>query len=461
MRVSLNERDSSEAMSDADVRRLTTQQFAGPPLSQTSLTLLVVASMIGAGAYTTSGFAVADLGSPAWVMVAWVLAGFVAFCGAVGYGLLTQRLCDNGGEYLYLSRFIHPVAGFIAGWVSLLAGFTGAGAFAAIAFASYANPKTSNDAADSILAMGLIATATLMHCQPRRRGVLGQNTIVIVKLVILSGFIATCYAMLGRWNIDSPAASGLSPTSLTSRWPGWLPLATTIMWTSLSYSGFNASIYVAGDARDGSKGVARAMIIATVAVIGIYCLLNAAFVYGPSADSIRGQRDVAAIAAKSIGGSPLELLVRIAICFGLASSVSSVLMIGPRVYAKMAQDGVFPKWFDSPQAPRRMILAQGLAMMVVAGIADLRGLLSYLSLTLALSAALTVATLFRSVHRSTSNWSIAHGLAAIYVVSTLILAGLTARHQPMQAYAALLTLTSGWLAYVAMHWLRRRKEIAG
>ena len=114
---------------------------AAPPASHktlgfTSLVCLIIANMVGAGVFTTSGFALGDLGTPNRVMAAWVVGGVIALSGALSYGGLVRRITDSGGEYLFLSRFIHPVAGFIAGWVSLLAGFTGA-----IAFAAPKNPR--------------------------------------------------------------------------------------------------------------------------------------------------------------------------------------------------------------------------------------------------------------------------------------------------------------------------------
>jgi amino acid transporter len=111
-------------------------------LSVVTLTSLVIASMIGAGVFTTSGFALGDLGTPGRVMLAWLIGGGVALCGALSYGALARRMTESGGEYLFLSRAIHPVVGFLAGWVSLLAGFTGAIAFAATAFEAYVLPDS-------------------------------------------------------------------------------------------------------------------------------------------------------------------------------------------------------------------------------------------------------------------------------------------------------------------------------
>jgi APA family basic amino acid/polyamine antiporter len=109
-----------------------------------TLAALVVGNAIGAGIYTTSGYSLASLGSPEWVLLAWVTAGFIALCGALSYSMLVENLQESGGEYLYLSRSIHPLAGFIAGWISLLAGFPGAIAFAASAFEAYARAALPN-----------------------------------------------------------------------------------------------------------------------------------------------------------------------------------------------------------------------------------------------------------------------------------------------------------------------------
>ena len=78
--------------------------------------------MIGAGVFTTSGFALADLGRPEVVLLAWGVGGLIAACGALSYGALARRIPESGGEYTFLSRTVHPLAGFLAGWVSLLVG---------------------------------------------------------------------------------------------------------------------------------------------------------------------------------------------------------------------------------------------------------------------------------------------------------------------------------------------------
>src|SRR5262245_50695172 len=96
--------------------------------------------MIGTGVFTTSGFLLADLGSPWVVLAAWMAGGLIAMLGALNYGALARRIPESGGEYLFLSRTLHPAAGYLAGWVSLLVGFSAPLAAAAFAFGEYTKP---------------------------------------------------------------------------------------------------------------------------------------------------------------------------------------------------------------------------------------------------------------------------------------------------------------------------------
>jgi len=435
------------------------------PLDRLALTALVIASMIGAGVYTTSGLALHDLRHPWLVLLAWLVGACIAICGAIGYSLLVEKLTENGGEYLYLSRFVHPAAGYMAGWVSLLAGFTGAGAYAAVAFEAYALPDDLRPPwlPPKTLALALVAAATLTHAFNTRRGAANQNRIVLLKLGLLAALIVIAYVMMGRWQ-------GGAPLATTAKMPavGLLTFATSVMWISLSYCGFNAAIYVAEESKRGASAITFAMLIGTITVTVIYLLLNAFFVFAPKPLQIAGQEDVAAVAASVVGGVWFEHAVRIAICIGLISSVSSVLMSGPRVYAKMASDGYLPRLFVSHASPpTRSVVTQGILVAVVVCFSTLQGLLSYLGMTLALCAAATVGTLFlpwvKRASRSTDSPGrptrvnlLRHAAALLYVVATLVIAGLAAWNKPIEGAAAAGTLCLGGIVY-ALSRLRSRR----
>jgi len=158
-------------------------------LPQVRATALVAANMIGAGVFTTSGFALADLRSRELVLLAWVVGGLVALCGALSYARLAERTPGNGGEYLYLSRLVHPAVGFLAGWVSLLAGFTAPIAASALGLQAYLADSFGASQRPEWIGTAAILVAGLMHGLRLRAGLTLQNAAVALKLVVISGFV--------------------------------------------------------------------------------------------------------------------------------------------------------------------------------------------------------------------------------------------------------------------------------
>lgn len=400
--------------------------------------------MVGAGVFTTSGFALGDLGSANRVVAAWVVGGLIALSGAVSYGGLVRRMTESGGEYLFLSRVIHPVAGFIAGWVSLLAGFTGAIAFAALTFETYAFPARPDWLPGGVAASALVLLAAVLHGVKVRTGAMAQNVAVVLKVAMLVGFLVFAGTVA--------LSQGAAPVTVV---PGPFSLAAfagSLVWISLSYSGFNAAVYVAGEAKDAERNAPRALWIGTLVVTALYVALNAAFVYLPSFESVVGKQDVAAAAAQAIGGDTAAMAIRIIIVIALVTSVFSLIMAGPRVYARMADDGVLPGIFrfTGTEAPTAAILGQAALAILLISLSDLRGLLGYLGFTLSISAALSVASLFVLAKREGRQAIAVPGYPftpLFYVVVTLVLAGIAGARDPLQLLAAVVTIASGSVAY--------------
>jgi APA family basic amino acid/polyamine antiporter len=395
-----------------------------------TLTFLVVANMIGAGVFTTSGFTLASLGDPWIVLLAWFVGGLVALCGAFSYGILIQRMPASGGEYVFLSRAVHPFAGFMAGWISLLAGFSGAIAFAAVALESY----LPGDFPAKLPAVGVVVLGAALHGGRRWLGVGVQNTAVILKLLLL-GICLGWGATSIDWGSDS--------TRSFQTEGGFLAFAQALVWISLSYSGFNAAVYVAGEATSPLI-VARALVTGTAVVVLLYLLLNAAFVLGAPAAEISGQADVAAVAARWIGGAGFEFFTRVVISIALLTSVLSMMMAGPRVYGKMAEDGVIPKIFvlREDRVWPAVLLQMGLALLLIF-VGTLQELLAFLGLTLSLTAAVTVGSLFFG--KRVRGWAALP--PALFTLATLTAASLLIVHDPGQALGASISLVLGGIAY--------------
>jgi len=364
------------------------KHFHHRQLGTTSLSALVIANMIGAGVFTSSGFALADLGSPSLVMLAWFLGGVMALLGALSYGALSARLSESGGEYLFLARTLHPFLGFLAGWISLWAGFTGAIAFAAEATQIYVAPWVPEFFPLDLVGTAVLIVIGLVHTAGVTPAKSVQNLAVLAKLVLLAALVWIGWTNLPE--LEQPNVLAIESSTLPAAF------IVTLMWVSLSFSGWNAAVYIAGEARDPKRTVPRALLIGTLIVTALYFALNWIFVNAAPIAQLAGQKDIAAVAARHLGGENLEQLVRIVLVLALTTSISSMVMIGPRVVAKMADEGVFPRVFSfTGKSPITAIWLQVLLAISVLWISDLRAQLTNLGWVLSLSTALAVIGLFR------------------------------------------------------------------
>ena len=98
---------------------------------------VIIANMVGTGVFTSLGFQVADIQSVFALMMLWIVGGIASLCGAATYAELGAALPRSGGEYNFLGRIYHPVAGFISGWVSTVIGFAAPIAAVSLAFGKY------------------------------------------------------------------------------------------------------------------------------------------------------------------------------------------------------------------------------------------------------------------------------------------------------------------------------------
>lgn len=421
-----------------------------------SAAALVAANMIGAGVFTTSGFALADLGSREAVLLAWLLGGGIALCGALSYAALAERIPGNGGEYLFLSRAMHPLAGFLAGWVSLLAGFTAPIAVAAHGLEAYAGASLGVEVPAGVLGASAIGLSGLAHGISRGPGLRLQNWAVGVKLVAIGAFIGVGGAMLllgpGETGALGPAQETLSrlrPSPLAD--VSISAFAVTLVWISFAYSGWNAAVYIAGELEAPRRTLPRALGLATLGVTVLYVALNAVFLYAAPSEALAGRAEVGAIAAEALGGRWARAALSGIVALGLLTSISAMVMVGPRVYAQMAEDGVLPGWLAAASdAPRAAVWLQVGLALVAFFLGELRDLLLYVGFLLGLSSAATVGCLFGRFGRARGGaarppWQpIA---AVVFVAMTLASAGFMLYREPRQALAGIVTLALGAVLY--------------
>lgn len=403
---------------------------------------LVVANMIGAGVFTSSGYALAGLGARHYVMWAWAVGGILALCGAVSYAGLAARMPESGGEYHYLEQTVHPIAGFLAGWVSLLAGFTAPIALAAVTLQEYLGPVFGLGVDRHWVATGAILTAFGMHAV-RRPGIILQNLAVLLKLLLLVAFLVIAVVEIPQRTVVENVATAV-PFDLGA-------FAVSLVYISLAYSGWNATVYIAGEVRDAKRNAPRSLWIGCGVVCLVYLALNYVFLYGAPIAEIRGQAAIGAIAAAALGGETFERLVRLAVAVALFTSISSMVMIGPRVYAKMAEDGLFPRVFASGgDVPLAAVALQAIGAIAIAWVTDVKTLLEYIGFTLGISSAMTVLGLIRLRRRLGSTAVPVFGyplVPLVYIVVTLGAAGYLAVSKEHGALWGAVTILTGLPLY--------------
>jgi basic amino acid/polyamine antiporter, APA family len=126
-------------------------------------TFVVIASMVGTGVLTTSGYTVATVGSNEWMLILWVVGGLTAVCGALTLAELSAALPRTGGDYVYLYEAYGPLPAFLSGWVSFLIGFAAPGAASAFASAKYlVTPFQERIGMDIIVLERLMATVLIL-----------------------------------------------------------------------------------------------------------------------------------------------------------------------------------------------------------------------------------------------------------------------------------------------------------
>ncbi len=303
------------------------------PIGLYTATSLVIANMVGTGVFTSLGFQVPGTHSVFALLLLWILGGIAAACGALAYGELGAAMPRSGGEYHYLSQIFHPVLGFLSGWVSATVGFAAPVAVAALALGNYAS-RIFTSLKPLPVAVVVILALTAIHAINVQLGSRFQDVFTSIKVLLIVFFIGAGLAVGGvpGHHISIIPDGGLLK-DIFSR-----DFAISLFFVSYAYSGWNASAYLAGEIDRPQRNLPRSLLMGTLIVALLYVLLNFVFLYTTPMDQLAGKLEVGYIAATNIFGDTGGRAMGIVIALLLVSSVSSMVMAGPRVAQMMGQD---------------------------------------------------------------------------------------------------------------------------
>lgn len=337
--------------------------------------------MIGSGIFLVTPEMSRMLGGAGWVLLAWVLSGFMTLLAALSYGELAGMMPKAGGQYVYIQKAFGKMPGFLYGWSVFTVMQTGAIAAVAVAFGKYLGvflPGLGDDnvlftvgayrlTAAKLVAVAMVLFLTWLNSRGVREGKWVQRIFTWSKLVALAGlilaglFYATQYDFFSQnmahaWD-SMQFLDGKDGGSV-----GWVEISGFAVATAMSLAmvgslfssdAWNNVTFIAGEIKDPVKNIPRSLFFGTLLVTIIYILANVAYMAllplkGGVLPSLEGQGishalhdRVGAAAAKMVLGQNGEYLMAALIVISTFGCNNGLLMAGSRLYRAMALDGLF------------------------------------------------------------------------------------------------------------------------
>ena len=293
---------------------------------------IVVANMVGTGIFTSLGFQLLDIHSVFAISMLWLVGGVTALCGALSYAELAARLPRSGGEYNFLARTYHPLAGFISGWISVTIGFAAPTALAAITFAAYLS-ATIEGIPRTGFAVGLVVVLTIIHCLSRATSGGLQSGMTVLKVILILLFCT----LVGFFAGD-PQPISLMPQSGDGKLLFSGAFAISLIYVNYAYTGWNAATYIAGEMDHPQRNLPFVLIGGTLIVMVLYLLLNISFLYGAPMEAMMGRIEIGFVVAGHAFGEQAAEAMGVVLSLMLISTVSAMILAGPRVLQVIGED---------------------------------------------------------------------------------------------------------------------------
>ena len=355
-------------------------------LSGFDATTFVVSDMVGSGIFFTTGIIAFHIGAAPELLFAWVLGGMLALLGALSYAELAAAFPRAGGEYNYLSEAYHPLLGFLSGWTSWVIGFAAPIAIGGLVGSEFVAAYIGKEFAETNLSpipfvtlngktmIGVAVIVFMVVIQIVRAGSdrITQLFLTAVKILAIGGVIAAAFASGGGSLANLSSALAPEATENGSFWVGMV----IIMF---SYSGWNASSYIAGEIKDPGRNLPLSLIAGTLIVTLLYFIINVVYLYALPMDKVQGTYAIAQTALGVLLGETGGSIASAVITISIFGAIYTMLFIGPRVLYAMSRDGVFfqfaGKVDPNSGVPVGSILSIAAFAIIMVLLADLRELL--------------------------------------------------------------------------------------
>jgi basic amino acid/polyamine antiporter, APA family len=324
---------------------------------------MVVGTIIGASIFVQPSEITRQMPSVGGIVLVWLAAGVLTLFGALVCAELASAFPQTGGVYRFLREAYSPAIGFLWGWAMFWSMHSGIIAAIATVFARYASVFVGLD--PRAMAVGVIVVLSAVNYVGVRHGGLVQNIFTSAKLLAIAVIIGAGIVWTGV-GVDAPAhASQAAAGDVTLR--GFI---LAIAAGLFAYGGWHMVTYTAGETRDATRTLPRALLIGTLIVTACYAGLNAIYLRLLPLEAVRASTRVAADAADVLFGGGGARMMAILVMVSTFGAVNGIILMGPRVYYSMAQDGILFRWVGAVHprfgTPHRAIVIQALWSSVLA-----------------------------------------------------------------------------------------------
>ena len=422
---------------------------------------MVVGTIIGASIFVQPSEITQRMPSVEGILLAWLAAGILTLFGALVCAELSSAFPQTGGVYVFLREAYSPTAGFLWGWAMFWTMHTGIIAAIATVFARYAAVFVPmGDVGLRVTAVVIILVLSGVNILGVRYGGLVQNTFTLAKVTAIAVLIIAGLAWAG------PAAPAAAPGATADAPITVQGLAAAIAAGLFAYGGWHMVTYTAGETKNASRTLPRALVIGTLVVTACYAGLNAVYLNVLSLDAVRSSTRVAADAAAVLFGDGSATLIAALVMISTFGAVNGIILVGPRVYYQMAQDGTMFRWMGAVHprygTPHRALAVQAVWAAVLAATNSYGALFSRVIYTEWIFFAAMAAGLM--LLRRRASYLPAYRVPAypvvpiLFIVASLVIVALKIADVPGDSAIGLGLVLAGWPVYLI--WTRYRSSVS-
>lgn len=462
-----------------------------PTLGLFDATMIVAGSMIGSGIFIVSADITRNVGSAGWLILVWVLTGFMTLVAALSYGELSGMFPKAGGQYVYLKEAYNPLIGFLYGWSFFTVIQTATIAAVGVAFSkflAYLVPQLGNNYllfdiaglkiyAGQLVAIAIITFLTFINTQGVKEAKWIQRLFTSAKLIALFGLIICGFLLVKEsfWNVNwqtgfnatqnlgaKDAAGVLQPEQWIGIGGSALAgaIAAAMVGSIFSSDAWNNVTFIAGEIKNPKRNLGLSLVLGTLIVTVIYVAANLMYLnVMPLHELAFVSNDrVAVAAANKIFPAYGTTLIAVCIMISTFGCNNGLILAGARVYYTMAKDGLFFKKvgeLNKYAVPQVALWIQCIAASLWCLSGKYGDLLDMISFVVVMFYMLTIAGIFilRHTQPNAERPYKAFGypiLPIIYIVMGLAFCILLVIYKPQFTYPGLIITLLGIPVYYLM-----------